>query len=318
MSVPSEPFASRQSRESVKGQWLCSLAMMLVGSTVVASQLIGQRVEPFLATALRHAAALPVFLLLMHWTGARWPRLGWRDAALLLLQAAAGSVGYTVLLIEGVRRCGPADAGIVAGTLPAVSALVSVLFLGERPGWRLAASVVLATGGVMVVAAVPDAAGAAVPQRWLGIVLVLAAIGCEALFILANKRLATPVPALAMSTLMSAGGVALSAIPAALMLHTSPSVLDTRALGAIAYYAWVPTVGGFLLWYAGSARTSGTRASLATAWLPVSALLLAALWLGEPIRQAQWLGLGCVLLAVALAAPPARPPRRPRLDPHAA
>ncbi|WP_374568353.1 DMT family transporter [Ideonella sp.] len=318
MSVPFEPLASREPRESVKGQWLCSLAMGLVGSTVVASQLIGQSVEPFLATALRHAAALPVFLLLMHRAGARWPRVGWRDGVLLLLQAAAGSVGYMVLLIEGVRRCGAADAGIVAGTLPAVSALVSVLFLGERPGWRLAVSVVLATGGVMVVAAAPGAADAAAPQRWLGIALVLAAIGCEALFILANKRLANPVPALAMSTLMSAGGLVLSAVPAALMIYTSPSVLDARALGVIAYYAWVPTVGGFLLWYAGSARTSGTRASLATAWLPVSALLLSALWLGEPIRLAQWAGLGCVLLAVVLAAPSAKPPRRQRLDPHAA
>lgn len=312
MSEPSK------SVESLKGQWLCSLAMVLVGSTVVASQLIGHSVEPFLATALRHAAALPVFLLLMHWTGARWPRVGWRDAALLLLQAAAGSVGYTVLLIEGVRRCGAADAGIVAGTLPAVSALVSVLFLGERPGWRLAASIALATAGVMVVTAAPGAAGAAAPERWLGIALVVAAVGCEALFILANKRLATPVPALAMSTLMSAGGLVLSALPAAWLFGSSPSVLNAGTLAVIAYYAWVPTVGGFLLWYAGSARTSGTRASLATAWLPVSALLLSALWLGEPIRLAQWLGLGCVLLAVVLAAPPARPPRRPRLDPHAA
>ena len=318
MSVSSESLASRESRESVKGQWLCSLAMVVVGSTVVASQLIGQSVEPFLATALRHAAALPVFLLLMHWTGARWPRVGWRDGALLLLQAAAGSVGYTVLLIEGVRRCGAADAGIVAGTLPAVSALVSVLFLGERPGWRLAASVVLATVGVMVVAVAPDAAGAAAPERWQGIALVLAAIGCEALFILANKRLTTQVPALAMSTLMSAGGLVLSAIPASLMLGASPSVLSTSALAAIAYYALVPTVGGFLLWYAGSARTSGTRASLATAWLPVSALLLSAAWLGEPIRLAQWAGLGCVLIAVVLAVPAAKPRGKPQLDPHAA
>ena len=67
--------------ESSRGQWLCSAAMVLVGSTVVASRVIGQDVEPFLATALRHAAALPVFLLLMVATGARFERVGWRDAA---------------------------------------------------------------------------------------------------------------------------------------------------------------------------------------------------------------------------------------------
>ena len=81
--------------ESLKGQWLCSLAMVLVGSTVVVSKIIGQDIEPFLATVLRHAAALPVFLFLMARTGARFPRVSRRDAALLLVQAAAGSVGYS-------------------------------------------------------------------------------------------------------------------------------------------------------------------------------------------------------------------------------
>jgi drug/metabolite transporter (DMT)-like permease len=307
-----------ETREALTGQWLCTLAMVLVGSTVVASRLIGDSVEPFLATALRHAAALPVFLLLMRATGARWPRVGWRDGLLLLVQAAAGSVGYTVLLIEGVQRCGAADAGIIAGTLPAVSALVSVLLLGERPGWRLVASIALATAGVLAVAASPESAGASTAERWTGIALVLAAIGCEALFILANKRLTVEVPALALSTLMSVGGLLLSVLPAAFAWRSTPSVLSGDALAAIAYYAWVPTVGGFLLWYAGSARTSGTRASLATAWLPVSALLLSVWWLGESVRAAQWAGLGCVLLAVVLAAPPVRPRRPTGFDPHAA
>lgn len=309
---------SNEPRDAIAGQWLCVLAMVIVGSTVVASRLIGDSVEPFLATALRHAMALPIFLLLMWRTGARWPRVGRRDALLLLIQAAAGSVGYTVLLIEGVQRCGAADAGIVAGTLPAVSALVSVLLLGERPGWRLAAAIVLATAGVLVVAATPGGGDVPATLRWSGIALVLAAIGCEALFILANKRLQVAVPPLALSTLMSAGGLLLSLLPAAWASRTTPSAFGADALAAIAYYAWVPTVGGFLLWYAGSARTSGTRASLATAWLPVSALLLSALWLGEPIRLAQWAGLACVLLAVALASPASRPRPTTGIDPHVA
>src|SRR5690606_31822647 len=100
-----------------------------------------------------------------------------------------------------------------------------------------------------------------------------------------------------------------SIVPAALSMQASPSVLSTQALAGIAYYAWVPTVGGFVLWYAGSARTSGARASLATAWLPVSALLLSAAVLAEPIRLSQWVGLGCVLAAVVLSAGRSAPSR---------
>jgi drug/metabolite transporter (DMT)-like permease len=292
--------------ESWKGQLLCSLAMVLVGSTVVVSKVIAQDIEPFAATVLRHALALPVFLALMRWHGQRLPRVGRRDALLLTVQAAAGSVGYSVLLILGVSLASASDAGIVAGTLPAAAALFSALLLGERPGLRLVLSIALATAGVMAVALAPESAppgGAS--TRLAGIALVLAAVACEAVFILANKRLSQPIPALALSTLMSAGGLLLSALPAWLVAHASPSTFTVPALAGVLYYAWVPTVGGFLLWYAGSARTSGVRASLATVWLPVAALLLSVVFLGESIRSWQWLGLGCVVAALLLASLPA-------------
>lgn len=286
--------------ESLKGQLLCSLAMVLVGSTVVVSKIIGQDVEPFLATALRHAVALPVFLLLMWRTGSRFGRVSLHDAVLLLVQAAAGSVGYSVLLIYGVGLASAADASVVAGTLPAVSALFAVLFLGERPGLRMLLAIGLATAGVMAVALSPDT-GDQAGTRVQGIALVLGAIACEAVFILANKRLSRPMPALPLSTLMCGAGMLMSAVAAWCVAPNGTQALSTPALLGIAYYAWVPTVGGFLLWYAGSARTSGARASLATVWLPVSALLLSALFLGETIQVWQWLGFGCVVLAIVVA-----------------
>lgn len=289
--------------EVLKGQLLCSLAMLLVGSTVAVSKVIGADIEPFLATALRHAMALPVFVWLAWRAGCVLPRLSRHDALLLLLQAAAGSVGYTVLLIQGVMWSSAADAGVVAGTLPAMAALLAVLMLGERPGLRLLGAVALATLGVMALALAPESAAAAKPTRLLGIAAVLAAIACEAVFILGNKRLRQPLPPLLLSTLMCAGGLLLSALPACYLACTgsTPSTLSPAALMGLAYYAWLPTVGGFVLWYAGSARTSGVRASLATAWLPVSALLLSALWLGEAVQPWQWAGLACVLAAVVLA-----------------
>lgn len=292
--------------DATRGTWLCSAAMVLVGSTVVASRLLGDTLDPFLATLLRHLLALPVFLLLMHWRRVPWPRPGRRDAGLLLVQALAGSVGYTVLLIEGVRLCGPGDAGVVAGTLPTVAAVFSVLVLRERPGWRLAVAVLLATLGVLALTLSPPSDAAPPARRLLGIGLVLAAVACEAVFILANKRLATPIDALALSTLMSAGGLLLSALPAGLALAAGGAGAMPSATGwaAIAYYALGPTVVGFLLWYAGSVRTSGVRASLTTAWLPVSAVLLSAAVLGEPVGVPQALGLALVVAAVLLAGRP--------------
>jgi len=57
-----------------QGYLYLALAMVTVGSTVVASKLIAAGLPPFTATALRFAVALPLFLALLRLTGTPWPR----------------------------------------------------------------------------------------------------------------------------------------------------------------------------------------------------------------------------------------------------
>ena len=164
---------------------------------------------------------------------------------------------------------------MVAGTLPAVASLFAVLALGERPSRALLASSALASAGVLAIA-LPEALGAARGEGarvLIGHALVLGAVACEATFILVSKRLRVPVPPL--------------------------------AVWAAVYYALVPGVLGFWLWFAGSQRLAGAQASLMTAVMPVSALALAVLVLGERVSAWQVGGCALVLLAVlAVAVPP--------------
>ena len=283
--------------ERSKGMWLCAFAMVTVGSTVVASKVIAGGLPPFTATALRFAIALAILLALMRWRGERLPRPSRHDALLLAAQALAGSVGYAVLLLAGLRRASAADAGVIAGSLPAVAALVAMLALRERPGRGMLAAIALATAGVAAINLGEPAAA----HSLAGNALVLAAVVCEALFILLNKRLHVPLAPLAQSTLMCGLGLAFTIVPA-LAESAWRQPADARALLGVLYYALVPTVGGYLLWYAGAARASAARAALSTGVLPVSAVALAAVVLGEPIGARQLLGVGCVLAAIAAGA----------------
>jgi drug/metabolite transporter (DMT)-like permease len=283
------------------GYLLCGLAMIGVGSTVVVSKSIAAGLPPFSATALRFAIAFPVFLLVMRVRGVRWPRLGRRDVLLLIAQAGAGSVGYTVFLIRGMRLASAADAGVIAGTLPAVSALVAMLALGERPGPSLIGAIVLATLGVLVCTVrVEDLSAPHAAGSLAGDALVFAAIVCEALFILLNRKLRTPIAALPLSALMSGIGLAVAIVPACFE-QAWRLPFDTSALAGVVYYALVPTVGGFVLWYAGAARISGAEAGLMTALVPVSTVAMAAALLHEPVSSAQLAGVACVLGALLLA-----------------
>ena len=295
------------------GYLFCGLAMIGVGSTVVVSKTIAAGLPPFSATALRFAIAFPVFLLVMRVRGVRWPRLVSRDALLLIAQAGAGSVGYTVFLISGMKLASAADAGVIAGTLPAVSALVAMLALGERPAPSLIGAIVLATSGVLVCTVrLGDLGAPRAASSLAGNGLVFAAIVCEALFILLNRKLHTPVAALPLSALMSGIGFAVAIVPAGFE-HAWRLPFDTGALAGVVYYALVPTVVGFVLWYAGAARISGAEAGLMTALVPISAVVMAAAFLHEPVTGAQLAGVVCVLGAVLLATVGhlRRAPRRP-------
>ena len=110
-----------------------------------------------------------------------------------MLQAASGSVGYTVLLIVGTSITTAADARIVAGTLPARAALFAILIRGERPRLVALLGIALATAGVMLLSVGGNAdQGAHLPHRSLGIALVAAAAACKVIFILGQRRLRLP------------------------------------------------------------------------------------------------------------------------------
>lgn len=285
------------------GYGYLATAMVLVGSTVVASKIIGTGLPPFTATALRFALALPCFALLMAMTGARLPRLSRHDWMLLAAQAIAGSVGYTALLIAGLQRASAVDGGIILGTLPLVSAAIAMLLLRERPAKSTLAAIVIASIGVWLM--MRGAGEASTASSLAGNAMLLGAVVCEGLFILLNKRLQTPVPPLALSTLMAGFGLAFSAL-ASLAEAPQLALAADGVLAAVAYYALVPTVGGFLLWYAGAARVRGAEAALFTALAPVSAVGLAAVMLDESVTSAQAAGMAFVLAAVLMQALAAR------------
>lgn len=293
--------------EKFRGYFYLSLAMILVGSTVIASKIIASGLAPFTATAMRFAVAFPLFLLLMRLTKTSWPKLGRRDWMILIAQAGAGSVGYTTLLIAGLSLTSATDAGVVIGTLPIVSAAIAILLLGERPDRRMLAAIAVAAVGVLTIVFKPGDSGAHAP---LGIALIFGAVVCEGLFILINKRVRAEISPLALSTLMAGLGFAVALIPALFETHATVEI-DESAIVAVLYYALVPTVAGFVLWYAGSARVSGTEASVFTALAPVSAVFFAFLLLGEPVGTHQLLGIGCVLCAVlGLTVPQIRSSRK--------
>jgi drug/metabolite transporter (DMT)-like permease len=276
-------------------------AMALTGSNVAFGKAIAAAVPVYLFVLFRFLVASAALAPMARVEPG--PRLSamsptqWRD---LTLMALLGMVGFTVLMLEGLKRTAAADAGIITATLPAVVAAFGVVFMGERLSRAQAVAVALGVAGLALVQATGAARGT---STLVGNLLVLAAVLCEASFVFLGKRLAPPYRPLRLALGANLAGLVLS-VP--LALTTAPG-FDVRSVTPeiwllATWYALSASVLCLWLWYAGLPHVETWLAGLATAAIPVTALASSALYLGETIGWAQLAGAGLVIAAIALGA----------------
>jgi drug/metabolite transporter (DMT)-like permease len=285
-----------------------SMAMALVGSGVVASKIIAGGMHPFLAVPLRFLISTPIFFGLIYLTGTSTPRLTGREFFIVALQAAAGSAGYSILMIVALTMTTGASASVIHGLLPVLAALVATLALRERLSSRLWIAVAAATTGTLLVNFASANAIGLDARQLSGNLLVVLAVSGEALFAILNKRMKRSLPPLYVAALMSSISLVLT-LPLAAYVLASGSIESTgSALAATVYISVFPTVLGFWLWYSGTSRISGGEASVFMAVLPLAALIFSATLLGETITPAHAVGIILVLssIVVSLSSPRSR------------
>jgi drug/metabolite transporter (DMT)-like permease len=218
----------------------------------------------------------------------------------LMLMSLFGRVGFTVLMFEGLKRTAAADAGIITATLPAVVALLGVIVVGDRLSRAQIGVVALAVAGLVLVQATSAASGASTLP---GNLLVGGAVLCEASFVLLGKRLAPPYRPLRLALGANLVGLVVS-LPLALMELPTFDPTSVRpemwALGV--WYSLAASVICLWLWYRGLPYVETWLAGLATAAIPVAALGMSALYLGETIGTAKLAGAALVIAAIVLGA----------------
>ncbi|WP_332877255.1 DMT family transporter [Massilia sp. S19_KUP03_FR1] len=283
-----------QSPSTLLGHLQVVMAMCIVGSSVVAGKFISMELPVFVASFVRFLLAAMVLLPLHYRKAGTWARPARADMVLLTLQAVFGVFLFSVCLLLGLARSSALHAGLVMGTLPAVSALMAVLLLRERLDARYIVGIALAVASSLVLALGSQAGG---PGGLPGMLLILGAVVCEALFSSLGKLAGHSVDPVTMATSMAVLGTVLF-LPCALWEARTLDfgAVSMRAWLFLLYYALVVTVLGFILFYAGLARISSVAAGMHMAWVPLSATVVAVTFLGEPF------GLHEVLAAVAIVA----------------
>ena len=293
-----------------------ALSMSLVGSYVALSKPL--------------VAALPVFLL-------AWLRFGIGGAAmlhwlkkppsevpmtsqtkrLLFLESFLGNFLFSICMLFGVSMTGAVTAGVVMATIPAVVALMSWAFLGERIGLRTWAAVVCAVVGVTLVSlskqellahvSVGFEASLASKNTVLGTLLLLGAVICEAAYAVIGKKLVGALSPKRITALINLWGFVLVTplgIWAAWQFDFYS--VSTPSWLLLVFYSLAASVWTVWLWMTGLKTIPAGQAGVFTVFLPVSAAAVGVVFLGENLSGLQALAFAVALLGVVLATLPTK------------
>ncbi|MBC8058333.1 MAG: DMT family transporter [Rhizobiales bacterium] len=289
--------------------WLSFLclagSMALVGSYVGLSKILVVVFPVFLLAFLRFGIAA---VAMAGWVrrGAAEPRRDARERRLLFLESFFGNFLFSVCMLFGVSMSSALAAGVIMAGIPAAVALLSWVFLHERISLRTTLGIACAVGGIALVSLTKNT-DAASQTSLLGNLLLVAAVLCEASYVVIGKKLTGNVSPKRISALINLWGLALVA-PFGIWqaLRFDFGAIAAGSWWLLGFYSIAASMVTVWLWMTGLKHVPASKAGIFTVLLPVSAAAIGVLFLGERFSAAQAAAFGLALVGIVLATWPAR------------
>jgi drug/metabolite transporter (DMT)-like permease len=283
-----------------------AVAMAIVGAYVGFSKALVIVFPVFLLAGMRFGIAAVAMAPWLRRPANEAP-LDRRTHRLLFFESFFGNFLFSICMLFGIRQSSALAAGVIMAALPAVVAVLSWLLLRERVGLRVAAGIACAIGGIALVAFARDADGELASGSLVGSALLLAAVTCEALYVVIGKKLAASVGPKRISALINLWGLVL-VLPFALwqLRDFEPTFIPTSSYVLLFVYSIAASVVTVWLWMTGLKHVPASSAGIFTVFLPVSAALVGILIYGEEFTTSQAAAFALALGGVVLATWPAR------------
>lgn len=285
-----------------------ALSMALVGSYVALSKPLAALFPILLLAWLRFGIGGVAMLRWLRRAPGEAP-LQVRTRWLLFLESFFGNFLFTLCMVTGVSLTSAVAAGVTMAAIPVAVAVLSWVILRERIAPRTWVAVALAVAGIALYAWVKpeEAADSRSPYAWLGQLLLLGAVLCEATYAVLGKQLTASVSPKRISAIVNLWGFALTT-PFGLYLawQFDFASISLPNWTLLLFYALAACVWTVWLWMTGLRVVPAAQAGVFTVMLPVSAAVVGVVALGELITGLQLLALGIALLGVLVATWPGR------------
>ncbi len=276
-----------------------AIASSAIGGTVTALiRFMVATTDPIALAALRFGSGaiflLPVALCLR----ARWPRGGdWIRVVSLgfLFFGMCFALFNTALVYTTAAR-----GALAMSTLPLLTMIAGAVLGVERLTVRKATGVLVAIGGVAI--ALVTGLAVAPTDAWRGDLIMIAAATCMALYnVWSRPFIARSGPLAYVTATMGAGAALLGAIAWFTGGFAIVAEFGKPQWIAILYLGLVGSALSFFLWVSALERTTPTRVASTLTVNPVTASILAAILLGEPVGFNLLLGVVAVFIGIWIA-----------------
>lgn len=216
-----------------------------------------------------------------------------------LILGLLGVVLYYLGFNVGLQYARVTDAGVIQASIPAVSALLAIPMLGERPGVPVWAGIALSFVGVVVLVGGTGFAG---EGSLIGDLLIVWSVLIWGLYSVYVRRLGTQAgPGAITAATLVWGGLLCVPLGVAELAFVTPR-LTPSGVGATLALAIFAGALAYWLWSYGLARVEAARATTYLNLLPLVAAVSGALLLGERVGPIEIAGGLLIVGGVTLAA----------------
>ncbi|ABB37331.2 protein of unknown function DUF6 transmembrane [Oleidesulfovibrio alaskensis G20] len=260
------------------------LSALIWGGTFVAGRLAAAELGPFSCAFLRFAMASVCLTFLARLQEGGLPALTRKTLPGVLLLGLSGVFAYNAFFFLGLQTVAAGRAAVIIALNPVFIALFAALLLREPLSGLRLTGIALSVCGAITVISRADPLALFTHALSAGDMAIFGCVASWVTYSLAGRKVMADLSPLASVTWSCITG-ALMLFPFALSegLPARMGSISLTTWTSITYLALLGTVAAFTWFYQGVKAIGASRAGVFINIVPVSAILLAALLLDEPV-----------------------------------
>ncbi|HWU52401.1 MAG TPA: DMT family transporter [Tahibacter sp.] len=284
------------------GEALAILSALVWSAGVIIYKRLGETLAPTRLNLMKNLLVLGLLLPTLAVIGTPPPQLSTSELAITLFSGLLGIAVADSLYLTALNRLGAARMGVLGNFYSPFVILLSFLLLGERLGPLQLVGFALVSSGVLVVGMPSVQEPVQRRAQRLGLLLGVASIALMAVAIVLVKRILETQPLIWMVALRLAGGIAGLLL---LFAWRRESPLPARAERArirwpiVLLGAFVGQYLSMVFWLGGYKYAPASVAAILNETTSIFIIVLAALFLHEPLNRRKLLGVALTLSGVA-------------------